>query len=585
MATIDKLVGKVAPVVKGDWHSAFAYEPLDIVSWQGGSYIAKLASANQTPSTTSDYWKPLALKGDKGDRGEIGIVSPIVTADQPASPDKGTLWIQLTNDTAGNANRGLSAMKYYSGTDNTFQAVKVDGHILIANGTIQTAQLAPASINFNRIDRSTISAYGNDFLQAINTNGTGKIAGKLLTLDSTVTVASNLNLRPALATKELTTTIATLIKDTYTNMGNWMVNNAKALSDPNVPIKEQAILTVTPWNKGASGYLTYTTFTNAGRASMRYYADVLSGKLGAWVTIADASNVLKANTASTLNGVVTLNNGAISSLNHPVTKTSIGSPSGENNLWTGTTDFTIRRDNYVQVNFNITKNETPTLTIIDGKTGNPMYLRTATSKIGMQGGSIRANLASIKASATPTGATASYETIYGEMNGYGIKYASGNNNISLFTPALISTSGTVTAKTVTASGVVSFGSLKRTSALPARVQIEPFQGVIGFQKTGIGVVVHFWGTWRGVPTGSRKLTETIPTSIPVPLETFKMAYASGSGIGGVTNNRAWDFQVIFNKDRSIEINLHMNKENPQIPSDGEGRLDLNITQSGFYPTI
>lgn len=585
MATIDKLVGKVAPVVKGDWHSAFAYEPLDIVSWQGGSYIAKLASANQTPSTTSDYWKPLALKGDKGDRGEIGIVSPIVTADQPSSPDKGTLWIQLTNDTAGNANRGLSAMKYYSGTDNTFQAVKVDGHILIANGTIQTAQLAPASINFNRIDRSTISAYGNDFLQAINTNGTGKIAGKLLTLDSTVTVASNFNLRPALATKELTTNIATLIKDTYTNMGNWMVNNAKAFGDPNVPIKEQAILTVTPWNTGASGYLTYTTFTNAGRASMRYYADVLSGKLGAWVTIADASNVLKANTASTLNGVVTLNNGAISSLNHPVTKVAIGSISGDNNLWTGTSAFTIKRDNYVNVDFNITKNETPTLPIIDGKTGNPMYLRTATSAIGLRAGAIIANLVSIKASETPTGATASYETIYGEMTGYGIKYTGGNNNISLFTPALISTSGTVKTKDVTASGVVSFGSLKRTSALPARVQIEPFQGVIGFQKTGIGVVVHFWGTWRGVPTGSRKLTETIPTSIPVPLETFKMAYASGSGIGGVTNNRAWDFQVIFNKDRSIEINLHMNKENPLIPSDGEGRLDLNITQSGFYPTI
>lgn len=580
MATIDKLVGKVAPVVKGDWHSAFAYEPLDIVSWQGGSYIAKLASANQTPSTTSDYWKPLALKGDKGDRGEIGIVSPIVTADQPSSPDKGTLWIQLTNDTAGNANRGLSAMKYYSGTDNTFQAVKVDGHILIANGTIQTAQLAPASINFNRIDRSTISAYGNDFLQAINTNGTGKIAGKLLTLDSTVTVASNLNLRPALATKELTTTIATLIKDTYTNMGNWVVNNAKALSEPNVPIKEQAILTVTPWNTGASGYLTYTTFTNAGRASMRYYADVLSGKLGAWVTIADASNVLKANTASTLNGVVTLNNGAISSLKHPVTKTMVGSTSGANNLWTGTTDFTIRRDNYVQVNFNITKNETPTYQLVAGD-GSSMYFRTGTSAVGMWGGAFKANLRAIKGAKTETGATVAFSDIFGEMSGYGLKYNS-DSHVSLFTPALISTSGTVKAKTVTASGALTFGTIRKTSAYPARVGLTVYgKGHIDFHVMGTGVHVNVYGNWDGVSTGQTIMTERIPDSIPAPKDDIKITTTDAAGVEGVTVHRGWAGILTLHPDRSMGLHLTQLKEN----ENWDGRMDLWWDVTYDYLTV
>lgn len=584
MATIDKLVGKVAPVVKGTWDTATKYEPLDIVSSDGGSYIAKNASAGQKPATTSDYWKPLAVKGDKGDRGEMGIVSPIVTADQPANTSKGTLWLQLTNDKVGDAQRGFVAMRYFSGTDNTFKLVKVVGSTLLAPGTVKTAQLEPASINFSVMDRSSLSIYGNDFLQAINTSGTGKIAGKLIQLDSTVTVKDNLNLRPVLATKILATDIATLVNDTITNMGNWSISDAQALKETNLPIKEQGILEVVPWNNSTSGYLTYTTFTNNGRQSMRYFADVLQGKIGAWVSIADASNVLKAYTASTLNGTVTLNNGGISSLNHPVTKTPIGSTSGANNLWTGTTDFTIRRDSYVQVNFNITKNETPTYQLVAGD-GSSMYFRTGISAVGMWGGTFKANLRAIKGAKTETGATVGFSDIFGEMSGYGLKYSS-DSHVSLFTPALISTTDTVKAQTVTASGAVNFGTLKRTSALPAVQTLKPYtDGHIDFQPTATGVIISVWSWFRHVKTGETTLNEPIPKSIPAPLVDAKIAYSSGSGIGGVTNNRPYDLVITFQPDGHIKFNLHMNKENPTEDSDSNGYIDLNVNSSIFYPTM
>lgn len=582
MATIDKLVGKVAPVVKGTWDTATKYEPLDIVSLDGGSYIAKKASAGQKPATTSDYWKPLAVKGDKGDRGEIGIVSPIVTADQPTNASKGTLWMQLTNDTVGDAQRGVVAIKYYSGADKTFQMVKAHGSTLLSPGTVKTAQLEPGGINFSVMARSSLSIYGNDFLQAINTSGTGKIAGKLIQLDSTVTVKDNLNLRPVLATKIIATDIATLVKDTITNMGNWVITNAQALKETNLPIKEQGIFTIVPWNNETSGYAIFNTFTNNGRASMRYYADILQNKLGAWVEVADGSNVLKANTASTLNGVVTLNNGAISSLNHPVTKVAIGSISGDNNLWTGTSAFTIKRDNYVNVDFNITKNETPTLPIIDGKTGNPMYLRTATSAIGLRAGAIIANLVSIKASETPTGATASYETIYGEMTGYGIKYTGGNNNISLFTPALISTSGTVKAKTVTASGALTFGTIRKTSAYPARVGLTVYgKGHIDFHVMGTGVHVNVYGNWDGVSTGQNIMSERIPNSIPAPKDDIKITTTDAAGVEGVTLHRGWAGILTLHPDRSMELHLTQLKEN----ENWDGRMNLWWDVTYDYLTV
>lgn len=59
MATVN--LGRVGLVLKGDWDSATAYVPLDVVSHNGSSWAAKANSTNVEPTTEhSDSWQLLA---------------------------------------------------------------------------------------------------------------------------------------------------------------------------------------------------------------------------------------------------------------------------------------------------------------------------------------------------------------------------------------------------------------------------------------------------------------------------------------------------------------------------------------------
>lgn len=51
------LVGKVGMVTKGAWSSSATYEILDVVSYNGGLYIAKQAVPANTAPTNTTYWQ------------------------------------------------------------------------------------------------------------------------------------------------------------------------------------------------------------------------------------------------------------------------------------------------------------------------------------------------------------------------------------------------------------------------------------------------------------------------------------------------------------------------------------------------
>lgn len=67
--TID--VGRIQMIDKGDYNSATSYTVLDIVYYEGSSYICKKDSKGNNPTNTI-YWQLLAKKGDKGDKGNTG---------------------------------------------------------------------------------------------------------------------------------------------------------------------------------------------------------------------------------------------------------------------------------------------------------------------------------------------------------------------------------------------------------------------------------------------------------------------------------------------------------------------------------
>lgn len=65
-------LGKVSIVGKGTWSNALAYDKLDVVKHNGGSYIALQNVPAGTLITDTAYWMSIVDKGEKGDTGSTG---------------------------------------------------------------------------------------------------------------------------------------------------------------------------------------------------------------------------------------------------------------------------------------------------------------------------------------------------------------------------------------------------------------------------------------------------------------------------------------------------------------------------------
>ena len=70
-------LGRVVPYYIGAWNSTREYNKLDVVSYNGSSYICTRTNKNSTPSSSNTNWLLLAEKGDKGDTGAAGAAATI----------------------------------------------------------------------------------------------------------------------------------------------------------------------------------------------------------------------------------------------------------------------------------------------------------------------------------------------------------------------------------------------------------------------------------------------------------------------------------------------------------------------------
>lgn len=64
-------IGKVALTPKGAYSSSTTYEALDVISYQGNSYLVLKSCRNVTPSV-GQYYMMLAQKGEVGPQGSQG---------------------------------------------------------------------------------------------------------------------------------------------------------------------------------------------------------------------------------------------------------------------------------------------------------------------------------------------------------------------------------------------------------------------------------------------------------------------------------------------------------------------------------
>ena len=69
-------LGRIMPKYTGDYSTNVNYNTLDIVFYEGNSYIATQPSLRQTPAIDSEYWGLISGKGDKGATGLTGATGP-----------------------------------------------------------------------------------------------------------------------------------------------------------------------------------------------------------------------------------------------------------------------------------------------------------------------------------------------------------------------------------------------------------------------------------------------------------------------------------------------------------------------------
>lgn len=72
------IIGRIVPTPRGTWTNSIVYKKLDIVYYQGVSYIAKKEVPANTLVTNTEYWQVITsgTKGDTGSRGATGPTGP-----------------------------------------------------------------------------------------------------------------------------------------------------------------------------------------------------------------------------------------------------------------------------------------------------------------------------------------------------------------------------------------------------------------------------------------------------------------------------------------------------------------------------
>lgn len=56
-------IGRILPLFKGDWSSAATYSKLDVVLYDGSSWVAKAANSGEVPDTSAVDWQMVASRG------------------------------------------------------------------------------------------------------------------------------------------------------------------------------------------------------------------------------------------------------------------------------------------------------------------------------------------------------------------------------------------------------------------------------------------------------------------------------------------------------------------------------------------
>ena len=108
---------------QGQWSSGTAYAVGDVVEYNSGSYVARTAHSNQTPSAGSTYWQTISAPGAAGGPGPAGASGPTGPLG-PTGPGGNTILSGASDPTASD---GVDGDYWLNTTTNYFFGPKASG--------------------------------------------------------------------------------------------------------------------------------------------------------------------------------------------------------------------------------------------------------------------------------------------------------------------------------------------------------------------------------------------------------------------------------------------------------------------------
>lgn len=117
----------------------------------------------------------------------------------------------------------------------------------------------------------------------------------------------------------------------------------------------------------------------------------------------------------------------------------------------------------------------------------------------------------------------------------------------------------------TFTGNTTFSSVKSSNIKTASTKLGDM--TINFRETAVGVNVFMDGTWRGEFSMGDAYVDggSIPTSITNPRQNVVLTIVGNSGVGGVSINSPFKFEVLIDTDGKIKYRSKSLRENDRAP--------------------
>ena len=148
MTKID--LGKVAPTYRGSYETDVTYNELDVVEFNGSSYIARQYVTGVTPGTDDTSWGLIANQGPKGDKGDKG---------DPGDPG-GTLLTEVTEARNGKSNLKTRLDKEHAQVTEQLAHIAIDATIFGAKGDGETDDTAAIQSAIDFLENQRVGSHG-----------------------------------------------------------------------------------------------------------------------------------------------------------------------------------------------------------------------------------------------------------------------------------------------------------------------------------------------------------------------------------------------------------------------------------------